>query len=100
MAGSGLEAIAQLHKHDFDLILLDVMMPDLDGREVLAHIRAVDRFEHIPVIMVSALDGVESVTRCLELGANDYVRKPFSPVELSARVRSVLGPVELEENGA
>jgi len=69
----GRQALELLGAQSFDLVLLDVMMPDLNGYEVLERMRADDRLRHIPVIMISALDEIESVIRCVELGAEDYL---------------------------
>ena len=73
-----------------DLVLLDIMMPELDGYEVLRRIKGDPELRHIPVIMISALDDLESVVRCIELGAEDYLPKPFDPVLLKARVGACL----------
>lgn len=82
-----LEAIAQ---QTFNLILLDIMMPNLNGYDTLQRIKSNEETQHIPVIMISAVDDLESVVRCIELGAEDYLFKPFNPVLLKARVVSSL----------
>jgi len=87
-ADGGLPAIARLADESFDLILLDMMMPDLSGYEVLQRLKAEPRTAEIPVIMISALDDLNSVTRCLEAGAVDYLLKPFDPTLLRARIGS------------
>jgi two-component system sensor histidine kinase/response regulator len=74
----------------FDLVLLDIMMPDMDGYEVLGHIKEDDRLRHIPVIMISALNELQSVVRCIEAGAEDYLAKPFNPTLLKARIGACL----------
>jgi adenylate cyclase len=84
----GLAALAKLEDESFDLILLDMMMPDLSGYEVLQRLKAQPRTAQIPVIMISALDDLDSVTRCLEAGAVDYLLKPFDPTLLRARIGS------------
>jgi len=71
-----------LKTQPFDLILLDLMMPDMDGYQVLAHLKADDVLRHIPVIVISALDDLDSIVRCIEMGAEDYLPKPFNPVLL------------------
>ncbi len=90
LAVSGREALARLREADFDLVLLDITMPDMDGYEALAQMKADPALAHIPVVMVTAIDGVDSVVRCLELGAEDYITKPFNPVVLKARIESSL----------
>jgi phosphoserine phosphatase RsbU/P len=87
---SGAAALSALRAGDFDLVLLDINMPELDGYQVLEQIKADPALRHLPVVMVTALDEIESVVRCLELGAEDYLTKPFNPVLLRARVESSL----------
>lgn len=89
-AANGEEALDVLTRECVDLILLDVMMPRVDGYGVLARIRANEVWRHIPVIMISALTEIESVVRCIELGAEDYLPKPFEPVLLKARIAACL----------
>jgi sigma-B regulation protein RsbU (phosphoserine phosphatase) len=89
-AQDGEEAIARLQASDFDLVLLDVMMPKVDGYQVLAWIKDQARLRDLPVIMISALNEMNSVVRCVELGAVDYLLKPFNPVLLKARLGSTL----------
>jgi serine phosphatase RsbU (regulator of sigma subunit) len=89
-AASGREALERLRAARFDLVLLDITMPDMDGYEALAQIKADPLLAPIPVVMVTAIDGVDSVVRCLELGAEDYITKPFNPVVLRARIESSL----------
>lgn len=87
---NGLEALAVLAEKPFDLVLLDVLMPELDGYETLGRIKADPKLRHIPVIMISALDELKSVVRCIEEGAEDYLPKPFDPTLLRARVGASL----------
>ncbi len=89
-APGGEEALALLAGEAFDLVLLDIMMPGMDGYEVLARIKADSTLRHTPVLMISALDEMDSVVRCVELGAADYLAKPFNPVLLRARVGACL----------
>jgi len=89
-AANGREALGLLQGKPFDLVLLDIMMPDMNGYEVLEHLKADPQLRHIPVIMISAVDEVESVIRCIELGAEDYLSKPFNPTLLRARVGASL----------
>ena len=89
-ADSGRRALAILEVEDFDLILLDLLMPDLNGFQVLERLKADDRLHDIPVIMISGLQETDSVIRCIEAGAEDYLPKPFSPVLLRARISACL----------
>ena len=89
-ACSGRDALVLMRETNFDLVLLDIMMPDMDGYEVLGHIKTDDRLHHIPVIMISALSEVQSVVRCIEAGAEDYLAKPFNPTLLKARIGACL----------
>ena len=84
---SALEAVA---KSQFDLVLLDLMMPDINGLEVLNRLKANPVDQHIPVMMISALDEIDSIVRCIEAGAEDYIPKPFDPVLLGARIGACL----------
>ena len=96
-AADGQQALELLGTRPFDLVLLDVMMPGLNGYEVLERMRADNRLRHIPVIMISALDEIESVIRCIELGAEDYLSKPFNPTLLRARVGASLEKKRLRD---
>ena len=89
-AVGGAEGLALLLERDFDLILLDILMPDMSGYEVLARLKADPVTAEIPVIMISALDEVDSIVRCIEAGAVDYLPKPFEPALLRARIRACL----------
>ena len=89
-AANGREALELLQGKPIDLVLLDIMMPDMNGYEVLEHLKVDPQLRHIPVIMISAVDEVESVIRCIELGAEDYLSKPFNPTLLRARVGASL----------
>jgi phosphoserine phosphatase RsbU/P len=89
-ANNGREALERLTSQPFDLVLLDVMMPDMNGYEVLEHVKANASLSDVPIIMISALDEIDSVIRCIELGAEDYLNKPFNPVLLRARVGALL----------
>ncbi len=96
-AANGLQALQMVAIGNYDLILLDVMMPEIDGYEVLQQLKADERWRHIPVIMISALDDIESVVRCIEKGAEDYLSKPFSPVLLRARIGACLEKKQLRD---
>jgi two-component system phosphate regulon response regulator PhoB/two-component system alkaline phosphatase synthesis response regulator PhoP len=79
-----------LEKNKVDLIILDLMLPDIDGLEICKYVRNHESYQHIPVIMLTAKDQELDKVLGLELGADDYITKPFSPRELVARVKSVL----------
>ena len=87
---NGRQALEKLQNEPFDLVLLDVQMPEIDGYQVLEQMKADPRLREIPVIMISAVDKLESTVRCIELGAQDYLPKPFSPVLLRARLTACL----------
>ena len=97
-AADGRGALKRLQARDFDLVLLDVMMPELNGYEVLERLRDDERLRQTPVIMISAIDQLESVVRCIELGAEDYLPKPFDPVLLRARVAASLEKKRLRDH--
>ena len=90
-AVNGREALDLLRKQRFDLVLLDIMMPEMDGYQVLEALNADTELRDIPVIMISAVDQIESVVRCIELGAADYLTKPFNPALLKARIDTYVG---------
>ena len=90
IAINGHEALSVLHSKPFDLVLLDIMMPELNGYEVLERMRSSPELRNIPVIMISAIGELDSVVRCIELGAEDYLPKPFEPTLLRARVYASL----------
>jgi two-component system cell cycle response regulator len=90
VAENGRVALEKLHNEPFDLVLLDVQMPEMDGYQVLEQMKAHVRLREIPVIMISAIDEQESAVRCIELGAQDYLPKPFNPVLLRARLMACL----------
>jgi len=96
-AEDGRDALGQLARAQFDLVLLDVMMPEIDGFEVLARLKADEQLRDIPVIMITALDEVDSAVRCIELGAEDYLTKPFDPVLLRARIGACLEKKRLRD---
>jgi two-component system sensor histidine kinase/response regulator len=94
-AHNGRQALEMLHAHDFDLVLLDVVMPELNGFAVLEEIRRDERLRQVAVVMVTAVDDLQSVVRCIEMGADDYLIKPFNPTLLRARVRACLEKKQL-----
>src|SRR4029450_5864040 len=85
-AQTGRQALEQLAERRFDLGLLDIMMPEMNGYEVLGRIKSDMALRNIPVIMISAVDEIESVVRCIELGAEGNLQKPVNAVVLRARV--------------
>ncbi|CAN5279887.1 adenylate/guanylate cyclase domain-containing protein [soil metagenome] len=96
-ASSGQEALETLRAEPFDAVLLDVMMPDMNGYEVLREMKADTSLRDIPVVMISALDEVESAVRCIRLGAEDYLAKPFEPTLLRARLRASIEKKQLHD---
>ena len=96
-AEHGREALDLLRKQRFDLLLLDVLMPELDGYEVLAELKDDPHLREIPVIVTSALDELDSVVRCVEMGAEDYLTKPVNPVLLGARINASLEKKRLRD---
>jgi adenylate cyclase len=89
-ASGGAEAMSLIEKQKFSLVLLDMMMPDLNGDEVLRMIKSNPDTRDIPVVMISADTDTEKVSKCIELGADDYLPKPFNPIILRARIGSAL----------
>ncbi|MGI8924328.1 MAG: response regulator [Fimbriimonadales bacterium] len=89
-AENGRQALEMLGADAYDMVLLDIMMPELDGYEVLGRLKADEHLRNIPVIMVSALSEMESVARCIEMGAEDYLPKPFNSTLLKARISACL----------
>ena len=90
LAEDGRRALAMLQAEQFDLVLLDLIMPEMNGYEVLLHLKADAASRDIAVIVISALDELDSVVRCVEAGAEDYLPKPFNPVLLRARIGACL----------
>jgi adenylate cyclase len=96
-AEDGTTALAVVEKEALDLVLLDLMMPGISGYDVLASLKSDPRFREIPVIMISALSELDSIVRCIEAGADDYLAKPFDPTLLRARVGSSLEKKHLRD---
>lgn len=90
VAQDGREALARVHNRPFDLILLDLMMPEMSGSEVLNQLKAHSTFRHIPTIVISAFQEIDTVVQCIERGAEDYITKPFNAVVLYARINACL----------
>ena len=87
---NGREALDLLSARPFDLVLLDIMMPVLDGYATLERIRSEEKFRDVAVIMVTSEDDVESVARCIQMGADDYMPKLFNPILLDNRIRTAM----------
>ena len=96
-AENGQQALDMLQAEAFDVVLLDIMMPEMDGHEVLARMKADKHLREIPVIVISAVDEVDSAVRCIEMGAEDYIPKPFNPVFLRARLKASLRRKKLRD---
>jgi diguanylate cyclase (GGDEF) domain len=90
MAENGKQALEKLAKKPFDLVLLDITMPILNGHQVLEIMKREAQYRHIPVVMISALDESERIASCIEAGADDYITKPFDHIILRARVCACL----------
>ncbi len=90
MAADGREALSMIQSNRYDLILLDIMMPEIDGYAVLKYLKNDPRLSNIPVIMISAIEEMDSVMKCMEIGADDYLTKPFDPDMLKAAINRCL----------
>ncbi|MGO9622340.1 MAG: response regulator [Desulfobaccales bacterium] len=97
VADNGRQALEMIATGAFDLVLLDIMMPELNGYQVLQHLKHSETWRDLPVIMISALDETANAVRCIELGAEDYLPKPFNPVLLRARVQACLEKKRLRD---
>jgi class 3 adenylate cyclase len=96
-AEDGRQALGLLRAEHSDVVLLDIVMPELDGISVLEQLKSDPALHHLPVIMISAVDEFESVVRCIEIGAEDYLPKPFDAVLLRARINAGLTKKRLHE---
>lgn len=96
-AANGRQALAQVAAEDPDLILLDIMMPEMDGFQVLSHLKADTTWRDIPVIIISAMTDLNSVVKGIKLGAEDYLPKPFNEVLLRARLEAGLTKKRLRD---
>ena len=90
IANDGIEALKRVNENEFDLILLDIIMPNMNGYEVLEFLKKDKRYYEIPIIMLSSMDDLTSIYRCIELGADDYVTKPFDKMILEARISACI----------
>ncbi len=97
-ACDGQRALSELRAQKFDLILLDILMPGMNGFQVLQQLKAEAALRHVPVIMLSGLGDMDSVICCIEMGAEDYLPKPFNPVLLSTRVAACLEKKHLRDH--
>ena len=97
VANDGMEAIKITEKSQLDLILLDIIMPNMNGYEVLGFLKKDKRYHEIPVIMLSSMDDLTSIYRCIELGADDYVTKPFDKLVLEARISACIEKKQLRD---
>ncbi len=97
VAEDGSQALKKLRSQEFDILLLDIVMPEMDGYEVLARIRADPALAAIPVIVISSIDEMQSVVKCIEMGAEDYLPKPFDSVLLRARIQASLEKKRLRD---
>jgi len=89
-AENGIQALEMVNYQPFDLVLLDILMPGINGYQVLKRLKSEKAWRDIPVIMISALKDMEGVVKCIEIGADDYLPKPFNPVVLKARISNCL----------
>jgi CheY-like chemotaxis protein len=96
-AADGRAALELLRAGAFDVVLLDLVMPEMDGYETLAAIKADDALRHVPVIVISGIDELDSVVRCIEMGATDYLPKPFNGALLRARLNASLAGKRLRD---
>ncbi|NIR30999.1 MAG: response regulator [Gammaproteobacteria bacterium] len=96
-AQDGQQAVRMMQERSYDVVLLDVIMPHMNGYEALALIKSDEDLLHVPVIMISAYDDLESIARCIELGADEYLPKLFNPVLLRARVAACLEKKRLRD---
>jgi adenylate cyclase len=96
-AANGASALELVATEEFDLVLLDLVMPKMNGFDVLRRLKATEHTSHVPVIVISALDELDTVVRCIESGAEDYLTKPFNPVLLRARINASLEKKRLRD---
>lgn len=94
---NGLDALQMLRESDFDVVLLDILMPGMDGYATLDLMKHDQQLSHTPVIMMSAVGELDSVIRCLEMGAEDYLPKPLDHLLLTSRVNNILLKIRLQQ---
>jgi DNA-binding response OmpR family regulator len=96
-AEDGEQGLAMLAETEYDAVLLDIVMPGLDGFQVLERIKGDKTLRDVPVIVISAVDEIDNAVRCIEMGAEDYLPKPFDPVLLRARLNASLQKKKLRD---
>jgi CheY-like chemotaxis protein len=96
-AENGKQALEMLSAEEFDVVLLDILMPVMDGYETLSRIKQDERLRHIPVLVISAVEEMDSVLRCIEMGATDYLTKPFKADLLRSRLKASLAQKRLRD---
>ncbi len=96
-AENGREALDKIRARSYDLVLLDIMMPEMNGYQLLERVKQDPEYRNLPIIVISAIDDVESIVRCIKLGAEDYLPKPFNPSILKARISASLEKKRLRD---
>lgn len=94
---NGRIGLAKIRENNYDLVLLDIMMPEMNGYQVLERIKEDPELRNLPVIVISAVDDIESIVRCIKLGAEDYLPKPFNPLILKARITASIEKKRLHD---
>jgi response regulator RpfG family c-di-GMP phosphodiesterase len=97
VATNGRQALEMIYTSQFDLVLLDIMMPEINGYEVLQHLKSSEITNHLPIIVTSGIDDVKSIARCINLGAEDYLIKPINNTLLNARISTALEKKQLRD---
>ncbi len=97
LAKNGKQALEMIQAQPYDLVLLDILMPEIDGYQVLEYMKGNSALRGIPVIVISAVDEMDSIIRCIRMGAEDYLPKPFNPVLLKARIGASLEKKRLRD---
>jgi len=97
LAENGRQALEMVRADSFDVMLLDIIMPEMDGYQVLGQMKSDSTLRDVPVIVISALDEMDSIVRCIRMGAEDYLPKPFDPVLLKARISASLEKKRLRD---
>ncbi|MDW3192252.1 MAG: response regulator [Cytophagales bacterium] len=100
LAKNGKKALDKLSAEPFDLVITDVMMPEMDGYSLLEHMKSSEQFRNIPVVMLTALNFEDRKLQALAIGVDDYLTKPFSPQELKARVQNLITRYQTRKEGA